>query len=195
MPEKASPDPLMALSDEALAASLPHAAALPDAPAAWRARALAAWRAPVTLASLAAGVRQHIQAVLSFDSWATAPLAAGLRSTGSATRQLVFSAEGRDVDLRISPQGAQFAIRGQVLGPDETGSVALAPEPAAAAAPEDQAEATQACALDGLGEFHLGSVAPGRYCLRLRLPEHEVVLPPFDVGGPIRFQPKDGAAG
>jgi hypothetical protein len=191
MPEKPSPDPLLALSDPALVERLQQAAALPDAPAAWRNRAVAAWRAPMTLASLADGVRQRIQAVLSFDSWATAPLAAGLRSTGSATRQLVFSAEGRDVDLRITPQGAQFAIRGQVLGPDETGSVALAPEPTAAAAPEP----TQACALDDLGEFHLGSVAPGRYCLRLVLPEHEVVLPAFDVGGPIRFQTKDGAAG
>lgn len=187
MPATPSTDPLQALSDEALARRLPQAAALPDAPPAWRARAVAAWRAPVTVAGLAESLRQRIHAVLSFDSWAAAPLAAGLRSTGSSTRQLVFSAEGRDIDLRITPQGDQFAIRGQVLGPDEAGSVALAPEHAAAS--------VHACALDDLGEFHLGSVAPGRYSLRLVLPGHELVLPPFDVGGPIRFQPRGRAAG
>lgn len=184
MPANPSPDPLLALSDEALAQRLPQAAALPDAPPAWRARAVAAWRTPVTLGAL----RQRLLAVLSFDSWATAPLAAGLRSTGSATRQLVFSAEGRDVDLRITPQGTQFAIRGQVLGPDERGSVALACE-----APEAPAQQPpqQQCMLDDLGEFHLGSVAAGRYSLRLLLPGHEILLPPFDVG----VQPRDGAAG
>lgn len=190
MPTPPAPDPLLALSDEALAARLPQAAALPDAPLAWRQRALAAWRAPAaapTLGELAQALRARLVAVLSFDSWASAPLAAGLRSTGSATRQLVFSAEGRDVDLRITPQGAQFAIRGQVLGPDDGGTVALVAE--------KDVEPAQECLLDSFGEFHLGSVAPGRYTLRLQLPAHEVLLPAFDIGGPIRFQPKDGAAG
>jgi hypothetical protein len=119
-----------------------------------------------------------VLAVLSFDSWGQPALAAGLRSTGSATRQLVFSAEGCDIDLRISPSGERFAVSGQVLGPDDTGAVVLTPE---------QAEATvHEAALDALGEFHLADVAPGRYQLSLLLAGHEIVLPPFEVGSPSK---------
>lgn len=191
MPANPEPtDPLLALSDEALLARLPQAAALPDAPPAWQARAMAAWPAPApSLGERAQALRQRILAALSFDSWAATPLAAGLRSTGSATRQLVFSAEGRDVDLRITPQGAGFSIRGQVLGPDESGTVTLVPEADAADAAQHQ------CPLSELGEFHLGSVAPGRYSLHLLLAALEIVLPAFDVGGPKGAQPPGGAAG
>ncbi|WP_374568444.1 carboxypeptidase-like regulatory domain-containing protein [Ideonella sp.] len=179
------PKPLSHLSDAELLARVPAAAALADAPAEWQRRALAAWRAPATvsLAQAIDAVRQRVLAVLSFDSWAQAPLAAGLRSTGSATRQLVFSAEGRDIDLRIVPSGDRFAVSGQVLGPDDSGAVALAPE---------QAEATvYETPLDALGEFRLADVAPGRYQLSLLLAGHEIVLPPFDVGA----SPHDGRAG
>ena len=178
-------DPLHPLTDAELLARLPAAAALPDAPADWQRRALTAWRAPASL-SLAQAVdtlRQRVLAVLSFDSWAQAPLAAGLRSTGSATRQLVFSAEGRDIDLRIAPSGARFAVHGQVLGPDDSGAVALAPELADATVYE--------APLDALGEFHLADVAPGRYQLSLLLAGHEMVLPPFEVGA----SHKDGSTG
>ena len=203
MPAEPLPDPLRALSDDELLARLPKAAALPDAPAAWTARVVASWQAPqaaqaplgARIAEAADGLRQRVQAWLSFDSWASAPLAAGLRSTGvSTTRQLVFSAEGRDIDLRIAPTGARFSVSGQVLGPDESGSVALAPESLAGDAAEDAASAHLAT-LDALGEFHLADIEPGRYRLALRLPTHDIVLPPFDVGGPIRFTPKDAAAG
>lgn len=177
--------PLPPLSDDELLARLPAAAALPDAPADWQRRALTAWRASASL-SLAQAVdalRQRVLAVLSFDSWAQSPLAAGLRSTGSTTRQLVFSAEGRDIDLRISPSGERFAVHGQVLGPDDSGAVALAPEQVAATVYET--------ALDAMGEFHLADVAPGRYQLSLLLAGHEIVLPPFEVGA----SPKDSSAG
>ncbi|HEV8691903.1 MAG TPA: hypothetical protein VGQ91_16490 [Ideonella sp.] len=196
MPAEPQPDPLRALSDDELLARLPKAAALPDAPAAWVQRAEAAWQAPLgtRVAGSVEGLRQRVQAWLSFDSWAAAPLAAGLRSTGSTTRQLVFSAEGRDVDLRIVPAGARFAVNGQVLGQDETGSVALVLETAPEAAAEAPAAVRQV-PLDALGEFHLADVEPGRYRLSLLLPARELVLPPFDVGGPIRFSPKEGSAG
>jgi hypothetical protein len=180
-------DSLKQLSDEELLARLPQAAALPDAPVAWMQRALAAWQAPlgVRLAGAAEVLRERVQAWLRFDSWAGAPLAAGLRSTGtSATRQLIFSAEGRDVDLRIAPAGGGlFSVSGQVLGPDERGTIALAREDGAAA---------QEAPLDEFGEFHLDGVEPGRYRLGLLLAAQELELPPFDVGGPIRFVGKDG---
>lgn len=178
-------DPLPPLSDAELLARLPAAAALPDAPADWQRRALAAWRAPanLSLAQAVEALRQRVLAVLSFDSWAQSPLAAGLRSAGSNTRQLVFSAEGRDIDLRIAPSGAHFAVDGQVLGPDDNGVVALTSESAATAIYE--------APLDALGEFHLADVAPGCYRLSLLLAGHEIVLPPFEVGA----LPKDRGAG
>jgi hypothetical protein len=182
-----SSDPLTQLSDEELLARLPQAAALPDAPAAWMQRAVAAWQAPlgVRLAGAAQGLSERVQAWLRFDSWAGAPLAAGLRSTGtSATRQLIFSAEGRDIDLRIAPSdGELFSVSGQVLGPDERGTVTLARE---------DGTVPNEAPLDDFGEFHLAGVEPGRYSLRLLLPAQELQLPVFDVGGPIRFVGKDG---
>ena len=177
--EPPSPDPLRRLSDEELLARLPKAAALPDAPAAWVQRAVAAWQAPMgeRVAGAAEALRRRVLAWLSFDSWAQPPLAMGLRSTGSATRQLVFSAEGRDVDLRIAPAGAAFALNGQVLGPDESGTVLLTPEASA-----DDPATTRHGALDALGEFRFAEVPAGRYQLTLQLAEQDLVLPAFDVG-------------
>jgi len=175
-PDPAS-DPLKQLTDDELLARLPAAAALPDAPQAWMQRAIEAWRSPVEapLAEAGRALRERVQAWLRFDSWAAAPLAAGLRSTGtSATRQLVFSAEGRDVDLRIAPaEGGRFSVSGQVLGPDERGTVLLAHEGGPAA---------HETALDDFGEFHLEDVEPGRYRLSLALPSQVLELPVFDIG-------------
>jgi hypothetical protein len=171
-------DPLKQLTDEQLLERLPRAATLPDAPADWVQRAVAAWQPPLgaRLAEAAQGLREQVLALLRFDSWAAAPLAAGLRSTGtSATRQLVFSAAGRDVDLRIAPaEGTLFTVSGQVLGPDEAGNVTLRSE-AGTAGPRE-------VALDAFGEFQLPGVEPGRYRLSLLLAAQELVLPPFDIG-------------
>jgi hypothetical protein len=187
-----APTPLTALSDAELLARLPDAAALPDAPTDWQQRALAAWRTAErpSLADTVQALRQRVLAVLSFDSWATAPLATGLRSTGSTqapTRQLVFSAEGRDIDLRIAPSGARFTVSGQVLGPDDHGAVALSPEQASASVHE--------APLDEFGEFRLTDVVAGRYRLSLLLSERELELPPFDVGGSTRSVAKGDGAG
>ena len=191
MVAESDPDPLKQLTDEQLLERLPRAAALPDAPADWVQRAVAAWQPPLgaRLAEIAQGLREQVQALLKFDSWAAAPLATGLRSTGSsATRQLVFSAEGRDVDLRIAPaEGSLFTLSGQVLGPDEAGTVTLQPE-ATGVTP-------QMAALDAFGEFHLPGLAPGRYRLSLLLPGQELVLPPFEVGAPVPPAGQDGEPG
>ncbi|MEK8030720.1 hypothetical protein AACH06_07770 [Ideonella sp. DXS29W] len=205
MPASTTPDPLQSLGDAELLARLPLAAALPDAPAHWQQRALAAWRAPAAVrtggvpwAEAVQALRERVMAVLSFDSWATAPLAAGLRSTGSTTRQLVFSADGRDVDLRITPQGGRFAVSGQVLGPDDRGTASIAALPAAGGEPagEQAHEIAQEVALDEFGEFRMAELEAGRYQLTLRLSQHELVLPAFDVGdsGPARpgDAPRDG---
>jgi hypothetical protein len=92
---------------------------------------------------------------------------------------MVFSAMGRDVDLRILPLGGQFVLAGQVLGPDELGRLELVAEPSDEAAGGVDARWTT---LDALGEFRLADVAPGRYLLTLHLAGERLLLPPIDVG-------------
>jgi hypothetical protein len=177
--------PLPSLTDDEFAELARRACALPDAPEALVQRAIAAWNPapPVSEAAavLRAGARallHQLAAVLTFDSWAVSPLAAGLRGPGQATRQLLFSADGRDVDLRISPsQDNRFVLTGQVFGPDEAGIARLQAQSAdtgAAAVPEQVGE------LDAMGEFRLPDVAAGRY-VSLQLGDDEIVLPPIDL--------------
>lgn len=170
------------LSDAELLRELRCAhAELPDAPPALQRAALGLWRAAPkasaasAIATLAAGLRVRLTALLSFDSWA-APLALqGMRSVQTPTRQLLFSAAHRDIDLRITPTAGAFSITGQVLGPDTSGSVDLLAHGAADAA-------GQRAQLDALGEFRIDDVPAGRYALTLRLGDDEIVLPVIDVG-------------
>ncbi len=115
-------------------------------------------------------------AVLTFDSGAASPLAFGARSAGGAARQMLFSAEGHDVDLRIGPAGAaaadQWLFSGQVLGPDGLGLVSLT---------DAQGRLVGESALDEFGGFRLPAVVAGRYTMRLRLDGAEIELPPIDV--------------
>src|SRR6185295_5181711 len=56
-----------------------------------------------------------IIASLTFDSLTSAP-AFGLRSQTTAGRQLLYSTETADIDVRVSPENEQWQIGGQVLG-------------------------------------------------------------------------------
>lgn len=190
LPATAAMKPLPQLSDDEFTALVRRAVALPDAPAHMVQAALAAWQAsPLAAARLPgwgelatqalAAVRHQVVATLRFDSWAGAPLAAGLRGMRSDTRQLLFSAEGRDVDLRITATGEHFALAGQVLGPDESGSVELTAVGGFGTAGE---AAPRQAALDEMGEFHLADLAPGRYQLVLRAGDKDIVLPAIQVG-------------
>ena len=167
------------LSDAELLRELRRAhAQLPDAPPALQRAAINLWRAaPASsaIAAVASGLLTRLTALLSFDSWA-APLALqGMRSVRTPTRQLLFSNEHRDIDLRITPTAGVFSITGQVLGPDTAGSVDLLAHGAAEAA-------AHRAQLDPLGEFRIHGVLAGRYAMTLRLGGDEIVLPEIDVG-------------
>lgn len=162
--------PLHQLDDDELAAAARRAVkALPDAPDAWVQRALALMPVP----TLAGTLLRKLQAVLSFDSWAQPAPALGMRSAGDDTRHLLYSVEGRDIDLRISPSGSSWALVGQVLGPDDSGVAELAPA---------GGETPHHAALDDLGEFRIDGLARGRYVLTLRLTGDEILLPALEVG-------------
>lgn len=172
--------PLDSYSDDELARLLPRAkAALPDAPPAMVRAVIDLWPAAAKnpLAAMADAAFKRISAVLSFDSWAAGAVPAGVRSVPSASRHLLFSAMGRDIDLRIAPAADRFSLSGQVLGPDESGKVQLVSQSGA-----DAESTAQVVALDDLGEFHLDGVAVGTYLLTVRVGSDEIVLPPIEVG-------------
>jgi hypothetical protein len=173
--------PLHTLADDEFDAAVQRALhELPDAPAALQRAAVDLWVAPPPrLADVAVAALRLVSAVLRFDSWGAGQTAAahGLRSLRSPTRHLLFSAEGRDVDLRIAPAGAGFALTGQILGPDEGGAVELA----AQAAGEGSAHVA---AIDTMGEFRIDGLVAGGYVLTLKLGTEQIVLPPLQVGEP-----------
>lgn len=156
-----------------------QAVALRSAPAAMIQSALALFPARTPVQQAVDAARAWAQAVLSFDSWSGAPHAAGVRGLPSDSRQLVFTAQGRDIDLRIVPSAGRFLLSGQVLGPDDAGQVELQHEAAAA---EAGAPAPRTASLDTLGGFRLDAVPPGRYRLTLMLAGDRVQLPAIDVG-------------
>lgn len=147
---------------------------LEDAPAAAVDRAIALFGTRAAAAPKAPGLLQRVLATLTFDSGSASPLAFGMRSSGGAVRQLLFSVDGRDIDLRIAPhdQDASFALTGQVLGPDSNGTVIL----------EGQDGSPRASApLSDLGEFRLPPVVAGTYRLTLELPDLAIDLPPVQI--------------
>lgn len=164
--------PLAELSDDALAQLAAQSVqALPDAPPWLVASAEAMWRAP----ALAPPLGRRIAAVLGFDSWAVLPTLA-LRSASLGTRQWLFSAGERDVDLRVTPvegSAGLFAVSGQLLGPGDDLVVRLAQGGA------EQAVATP----DDFGEFQFGPLLAGRYTLTLQVAGDHIELPEIDVGG------------
>jgi hypothetical protein len=131
---------------------------------------------------VATAAAKVVRAVLSFDSWAHAPLTLGLRSVGAnhwqEPRQYLFRAGSLDVDLRIARNGEQYTVSGQILGQDATGAVALQHEG------KFLASSGASGPLDEFGEFQLGPVNPGRYTLELRLEDRVVAVPEFEVGSP-----------
>lgn len=151
---------------------------LPDAPLALQQAAIDLFASSAlapTLRGVAEAALRVIAAVLTFDSWATPAAAAGTRSPRSATtRHLLFNAEGRDIDLRVSTTGGGgYAISGQILGPDDAGSIALIP-------PDGGAE--RRVEVDALGEFRAEGLDAGAWQVRLLLGGDTIVLPPVEVG-------------
>lgn len=185
--------PIAELTDDEFVALAQQAARLPDAPAAWMARvdgAFALMATPATpprladvagaAGALAVGtareIRRRLTAVLTFDSAATTALASGLRGLRPETRQFLYSTEGRDVDLRItSLQGGRYALAGQILGPDEAGSVTLLPA-------AGSGTGLREVALDAMGEFHIDDLEAADYVLTLVVGSDEIILPTFSVG-------------
>lgn len=114
---------------------------------------------------------RRIVAALSFDSSMNMAPAFGMRSGQAASRQLLYSAEQSDIDLRISSQDDQWIVAGQLLGEDCVGG-------------RVEMEGENGSAVTGLNdlcEFTLPPVLPGSYTLRLRFGDVEVEIPQLEL--------------
>jgi hypothetical protein len=160
--------------------------ALPDAPRKLRESAVALMRkqhatSPAKLLgkageALAAQV-QKIQAVLSFDSWKVSPAAAGLRSGMSDTRQMLFTAPGRDFDVRVTALDGKFILGGQILGDFGSGFVSLSIN----TKDRGQPHFSSGIELDSYGAFRLGPYPEGSARLAFRLDDDEIELPEIEM--------------
>ena len=111
-------------------------------------------------------------ATLTFDS-RIQPALAGARDTGAGSFQLLFEAEGADIDLLCERGQRGWHITGQALSadPPELGWKVLATSPAGRIETDT----------DPMGEFRLHDLAPGVYELALRDVNHEIVLPNIEL--------------
>ncbi len=112
----------------------------------------------------------RVLAALTFDSLTAKP-AFGLRSGATAGRQLIYSTELADIDLRVSPQSGEWEIAGQILGSSQRGKVNLESDSFSATAE-----------LNELAEFGFQSVPSGIYTMFVHLPELEIEIPPLQLG-------------
>jgi hypothetical protein len=166
--------------DATLESLLRQSRQLQDAPEAVIQRAIdiaAASAAAPQLPAQGAPARalRRLVAVLGFDSAGPPAVAAGMRSAGAGTRQLLYSTEGRDVDLRIAraPDGHHWQLSGQVLGPDAVGTARLQIGDRVHERPWSE-----------WSEFQFDQVPPGEAVLTLCSDGWEMELPPLPLPPP-----------
>ncbi|HEU4796885.1 MAG TPA: hypothetical protein VFT02_14715 [Pyrinomonadaceae bacterium] len=113
---------------------------------------------------------RRITAILTFDSRSSGS-AFGLRSIRTASRQLLYSAQDTDLDLRITIQNEQCILTGQIIREVcVEGLVEIIGETGSAAA-----------TLNELCEFALPPIPTGNYALKVRMPDVEIEIPDLDL--------------
>lgn len=116
-------------------------------------------------------LKRRILAALSFDSSMNQAPAFGLRSGQTGSRQLIYSAEENDIDLRITLHDDMWVVAGQVLREDCTGGRVEI----------EGLSGSAAAALNELCEFTLPAVPPGNYLLRVHMADVEVEVPQLEL--------------
>lgn len=107
---------------------------------------------------------------LTFDSRSAIP-AFGMRSLHSPSRQLLYSGEEADLDLRVTVQNDEYLISGQVL---RDGCVCGLVELSCA-------DGTTEANLNTLCEFTFPGMPLGSYSLRVKMPDLEIVIPELEL--------------
>jgi hypothetical protein len=119
--------------------------------------------------------RPRIPVQLVFDSWQHAPLAAMRGATTS--QQLLFSAEGVDIDLQVSPDSNGATVRGQILSNSE--NVA---QPAPFIVLQAGEDITASSETDKLGQFVFRSVPAGTYDLHIEFEQNQLAIEGLQIG-------------
>src|SRR5215213_453419 len=113
---------------------------------------------------------RRIVATLIFDSRNAGP-AFGMRSLHKASRQLVYSAQQTDLDLRVTIQNEECIVAGQLLrDPCVGGFVEIS-------GTNGSAESS----LNELCEFTLPAIPVGTYSLTVRMPDVEIEIPELEL--------------
>jgi hypothetical protein len=113
---------------------------------------------------------RRIVALLTFDSRNADP-AFGVRSLRAASRQMLYSAEEIDLELRITVQNDECIVAGQVIG-----------EGCAEGYVEISGEAGRSKAnLNDVCEFTLPAIPPGNYSLTLTMLDREIEIPELEL--------------
>ena len=113
---------------------------------------------------------RRIVALLSFDSRNAGP-AFGMRSLPAASRQLLYSAEDTDLDLRITVENGECILVGQVIGEGcASGHVEIS-----GAAGRSEATLNEVC------EFTLPPLPVGNYSLTVKLRDLQIEIPDLEL--------------
>lgn len=113
---------------------------------------------------------QRIVASLIFDSRNAGP-AFGMRSLHTASRQLLYSAQHADLDLRIMIHNEECIVAGQVIRDACVGGLVEI------SGPSGSAEAP----LSELCEFKLPAIPVGNYSLSIRMLDVEIEIPELEL--------------
>jgi len=113
---------------------------------------------------------RHIIAILTFDSRVAGP-AYGIRSLRSSSRQLLYSAQETDLDLRVTVQNDECIVAGQVIRADcVNGQVEISGDAGTATA-----------SLNEVCEFTLPAIPVGNYALRINMPDVQIEIPELEL--------------
>lgn len=113
---------------------------------------------------------RRIVATLIFDSRKAVPVF-GMRSVRSSSRQLLYSAQQTDLDLRITIQNDECIVAGQVIREGYVGGLVEI------SGPTGSAEAS----LNELCEFTLPALPMGYYSLKVRMSDVEIEIPELEL--------------
>lgn len=113
---------------------------------------------------------RHIIAILTFDSRVAGP-AYGIRSLRSSSRQLLYSAQDTDLDLRVTVQNDECVVAGQVIRADcVSGQVEISGNAGSVTA-----------SLNEVCEFTLPAIPVGNYALKIKLPDVQIEIPELEL--------------
>ena len=113
---------------------------------------------------------RRIVALLTFDSRTAGP-AFGVRSLHTPSRQMLYSAEETDLELRITVHNDECIVAGQVIGEVCAGAhVEISGE-----AGRSEATLNEEC------EFKLPPIPPGNYSLTVRMLDRQIEIPELEL--------------